>query len=66
MKAWNRPLYVIAGLPALFVGGSTIALAVRQGSWTPILSVGWLAAVIVATLPGKYRRCAPRGRGLPG
>jgi hypothetical protein len=66
MNAWNRSLYVIAGLAALFVGASTIALAVRQGSWTPIVSVGWLPAVIVASLPGKYRRCAPRRRGVPG
>jgi hypothetical protein len=65
MKSWIRSLRVVAWAAALFVAGSSIAMAIRQGSWAPIVSVGWLPAVIVATLPGTYRRCAPR-RGMPG
>jgi hypothetical protein len=44
----------------VFITVSSIALAIRQGSWAPIASVGWLPAVIVATWPGTYRRCQPR------
>jgi hypothetical protein len=65
MRSWTRWLYVLAGLAGLFVAGSAIALAVRQGSWTPIVSVAWLPAVVVAVLPGR-RRCFPRRHGQAG
>jgi hypothetical protein len=63
MRSINRWIALIAGLAAMFVAGSAIGLAVRQGSWAPIISVGWIPAVIVATWPGTYRRCLPRRRG---
>ena len=57
MKRW---LYLIAGLAVAFVAVSSIVQAVRQGSWGPVISVGWLPAVVVAAWPGTYRRCLPR------
>ena len=66
MKSWIRWLRVIALLTAMLVAGSTIALAVTQGSWGPIESVGWIPAVVVATLPRTYRSCVPGRRGQPG
>ena len=57
MKRW---LYLIAGVVAVFVAVSAIVQAVRQGSWGPVISVGWLPAVVVAAWPGTYRRCLPR------
>jgi hypothetical protein len=64
MKVRTRWLYVIAGLAAIFVAGSSIALAVRQGSWVPIVAVGWIPAVLVAAAGGRYRH-SRRGRGGP-
>ena len=63
MRLASRCIGVIAGLAAVFVACSAIALAVRQSSWAPIISVGWIPAVIVATWPGVYRRCLPPRRG---
>ena len=63
MKSWKHWLYLIAALAAVFVAVASAAQAVRQGSWAPIVSVGWLPAVIVASWPGSYRRCClPRRR----
>jgi hypothetical protein len=45
-----------------FVAVAAIVQAIREGSWGPIISVGWLPAVIVASRPGSVRRCL-RGRG---
>ena len=61
MRPCARWLYVLAGLAAVFITVSTIAQAIREGSWSPIISVGWLPAVIVASWPGVGRRCL-RGR----
>lgn len=58
----KRWLYVVALLAAAFVAVSSAAQAIREGSWVPILSVGWIPAVIVATWPGLHRRCLPRRR----
>jgi hypothetical protein len=55
--------YLIAGLAAAFVAGSSIALAVRQGSWAPVISVGWIPAVIAASAGSSYRRCLPGPSG---
>ncbi len=63
MRSLNSWIALIAGLATIFVAGSAIALAARQGNWAPILSVGWIPAVVVATWPGTYRRCRPRRRG---
>ena len=64
MKPWVRWMYLVAGVAAAFVAVSVVARAIRQGSWDPIISVGWLPAVIVAMLPASYRRCRTR-RGNP-
>ena len=68
MRPWTRGLYLIAVLAVAFVAVSTIVQAVRQGSWSPIISVGWLPAVVIATWPGsrRRRRCLPRRRDLAG
>jgi hypothetical protein len=61
MRPCVRWFYVVAGLAAVLVAVSTIVQAVSEGSWSPIVSVGWLPAVIVASWPGVGRRCL-RGR----
>ncbi|HJY74194.1 MAG TPA: hypothetical protein VJ347_20660 [Streptosporangiaceae bacterium] len=61
MKSWARWGYGLAGLVVAFVGVSSVVQAIRLGSWTPVISVGWLPAVIVAVWPGAHRRClSPR------
>jgi hypothetical protein len=60
MKLGTRWLYVVAGLAVTLVAVSAIVQAVRQGSWSPLISVGWLPAVIVATWPRAGYRCLPR------
>jgi hypothetical protein len=66
MRPWSRWLYIIAGLAAVIVTVSAVPQAIRQASWTPIVSVGWLPAVIAATWPGSYRRCRRRPRTPAG
>ena len=60
MKSCARWWQVIAGLAVAIFAVSATVQAIRQGSWGPIVEVGWLPAVIVATWPGTYRRCLPR------
>ena len=61
MRPRTRWLHVIVWLAAAFVAVSSITLAIRQGSWEPIITAGWIPALIVATWPGTYRRrCLPR------
>jgi hypothetical protein len=63
MRSLKRWLYALGGLAALIVAVASAAQAIRQGSWAPIVSVGWLPAVIVASWPGAYRRrCLLRRR----
>jgi len=63
MRLGRQWLYVVAGLAALLVAVSAIVQSVRQGSWSPLLSVGWLAAVIIAVIsPRGTRRCLPLRR----
>jgi hypothetical protein len=66
MRPWQRWLYIIAGLVAAVVAVSAAAQAIRTASWTPIVSVGWLPAVIFATWPSSYRRCLRRRRTPAG
>jgi hypothetical protein len=66
VKSWKRWLYLVAGLAAAFVAVASAAQAIRQDSWTPIVTAGWLPAVIVATWPGSGRRCLPRRRTPAG
>jgi hypothetical protein len=67
MRTRTRWLLLIAALAAVaFVAVSSVAASIRQGSWGPIESVGWIPAVIVATWPGASRRCLARRRGSNG
>jgi hypothetical protein len=67
MRSWERWMHVMTGVAVAVVAVSSIAAAVRQGSWGPIVSVGWLPAVVVATWwPGRRRRCLPRRSGQVG
>jgi hypothetical protein len=66
MRACVRWFYLFTGLVAAFIAVSTIARAVSEGSWSPIISVGWLPAVIVASWPVVGRRCLRGRSGRPG
>ena len=67
MKPWARWMYVLAGVAVAVVAVSSVGAAVRQGSWEPLIAMGWLPAVLVATWwPGTRRRCAPQRQGSPG
>jgi len=67
MKPWVRWMYVITGCAVAIVAVSSIVQAVRQGSWGPVIAVGWLPAVVVATWwPGTRGRCLRRRQGSPG
>ena len=60
MRSRTRWLYLISAVAVLFVAVASIAAAIRQGSWAPILAVGWIPAVVIASLPaGRRRRCRP-------
>jgi len=61
MRPWTRWLYMITGLVVALIAISSIVQAISEGSWGPIIAVGWLPAVIVASWPGVGRRCL-RGR----
>ena len=52
---------MITGLVVALIAISSIVQAISEGSWGPIIAVGWLPAVIVASWPGAGRRCL-RGR----
>jgi len=62
VRSYKRWSYLITGLAAAFVAVACVAQAIRQGSWTPVISVGWLPAVVVACWPDASRRCLPRRR----
>lgn len=66
MRGRTGWLYLIAALVGAFVAVSTIAAAIREGSWGPIAAVGWIPAVVIATWPGVSRRCLGRRRGSSG
>ena len=62
-----RLLCLVSGLAAAIVVVSAAVQAIRQGSWEPIITVGWLPAVVVATWwPGSRGRCLPRRQGSSG
>jgi len=62
MKSWKRWLFLISGLAAGFMAVAVAALAIRQNSWAPVVDMGWLPAVIVASGSGSRRCCWPRRR----
>ena len=64
MRPCRKWSYVIAGLAVTFVAISSIVAAISEGSWSPMVSVGWLPAVVVASGSGICRR-GPRGRRGP-
>jgi hypothetical protein len=67
MKPWARWMYVITGFAVTIVAVSSMVQAIRQGSWAPIIAVGWLPAVVAATWwPRTRRRCLPRRRSPAG
>ena len=62
MRSRTAWLYAGACLAFGLVAVSATVQAVRQGSWSPLISVSWLLGVIAATWPGTARRCLPRRR----
>jgi hypothetical protein len=70
MSARRPPTVVLIGLVAIavFVAVASVVQAVRQESWAPIWSIGWLPAVLVASLwtPASRKPCGPRLRKLTG
>ena len=62
MKSRARWYYLVSALAVAFVAVSSVVAAIRQGSWAPIVAVGWMPAVVVASWPGARHRCRP-GRG---
>jgi hypothetical protein len=44
-------------IAAAVVLGSSVAAAIRHGSWGPIETVAWLPAVLVASFGWKGGRC---------
>ena len=62
MKRGTIWLYAGACLALALVAVSAVVQAVREGSWSPLISVSWLLGVIVATWPGAARHCRPRRR----
>ena len=65
MRPCTRWLYVVGGLAAAFVAVSSIVQAISEGSWGPVVSVGWLPAVVVAVL-ARRRPPLPAGARRPG
>ena len=67
MKPWVRGMQVLAAIAVAVVAVSSIVQAIRQGSWAPLIEVGWLPAVVVATWwPGTRGRCWPRRQDTAG
>ena len=57
MRPCARWFYLLTGMAAAFIAVSSVVAAISESSWAPIISVGWLPAVIVASWPGVRRRC---------
>jgi hypothetical protein len=58
MKLSARWLYGVAAIAAVLIAVSAIAASVRHSSWSPVLSAGWLAAVIITVIsPRGPQRC---------
>jgi hypothetical protein len=66
MRSWKQWLYLVSGLAALLVAAAAAAQAIRQGSWTPLLSVGWLPAAVIGVAYSGSGRCLPRRRMAAG
>jgi hypothetical protein len=55
MRPCKRWFYLVSRLVVAFVAVSSIVAAISAGSWSPVVSVGWLPAVSVRVLA----RCRP-------
>jgi hypothetical protein len=53
---------------AAFIVVAGVVQAIREESWAPIWSIGWLPAVLVASLwtAASRKPCRPRLRSLTG
>jgi hypothetical protein len=60
MRSCARWFYLLTGLAAAFIAVSSVVQAISEGSWGPVVSVGWLPAVIVASWPATRRCLSPR------
>jgi hypothetical protein len=56
---WKRGVLLAAAVAAVMVMVSSVGLAIRSGSWGPVVSVCWVPAAVVAVWPGAYRRGRP-------
>ena len=70
-RSFGRVPAVVAVLLAAtagFVAVACVVQAIRLDSWEPIWSIGWLPAVVVASLwaPASGRSCLQRVRGPAG
>jgi hypothetical protein len=67
MKPWARWIHVITAIAVAVVAVSSIVQAIRQGSWAPLIAVGWLPAVAAATWwPARVAGPGPAARARPG
>jgi len=62
MRSRGSWLRVVSALAFAVVAVSAIVQSVREGSWSPLLSVSWLLGVVAATWPRTSRRCLPGRR----
>jgi hypothetical protein len=66
-KLGRLPAFVAVPLLAIaaFIALASVVQAIGQDSWGPIWSIGWLPAVLVASLwaPASGKWCWPRLRG---
>ena len=69
-NAKRPPMAVLVPVLAIaaFVAVASLVQAVRDDSWAPIWSIGWLPAVLVASIwmPAARKRCWPRLHRLSG
>ena len=66
MRPWNRWLFLVSGLAAALVAVAVAVQAIREGSWSPVVSMGWVPAVIVVSGSGSGRCRWPRRRTPAG
>jgi len=62
MRNLHRMIFVTATAALVFVVGASIAAAVHERSWAPLVSVAWLPAVLAGGFSRKdaTRSCRPR------
>jgi hypothetical protein len=61
MRELPPPALIAFCAVLVFVEVASIVQAIRQGSWAPMYTTGWLPVVVLASLsPAGARRCGPR------